>query len=311
MPLHMSINKLSCAVFTIVLLSIANDIQANCIAVVTTGGGHQFWQKVQAGARAAANEIETDVYVRGPIDELNFAGQNKLIHQLISRGCKGLVLAPNSNKHQETIDDLKRRGIPTVYIDRDAAGERISVIKTNNYNAGTLAAREMIKALNVRALQNTKVAVFRMQKNIPSTTAREQGFIDTARKAGIEVVADLYLGARVGEARENAFNYLSLNNDLAGIFTPNESTTIGTIRALARMPRPLDLIHIGFDGSKHIVEALKAHTLYGFILQRPFLMGFQGVLKVHSAMQGMMIPEFIETSAVFISRENIDSITVK
>jgi len=295
----------SCCTIIALCWALGTDIaSANCIAVITTGGGQQFWHKLKAGALAAGEQLHIPVHVRGPIDELNLAGQKQLIQQLLGKGCNGLVLAPNSDAHHSTINDLKLRGIPTVFIDRDAVGERISVIKTNNYAAGKMAAREMINALKGKG----KIAVLRSHQKISSTTDREQGFITTARAAGLKVIADQYLGVRVGEARTNAYHFLSVNKDLDGIFTPNESTTVGAIKALEHFQRNKRFVHIGFDASSTIIKAVQAGKLYGFMLQRPFEMSYQGVLQVHNAINGIKVPEVIDTGVVFINQYNIDAL---
>lgn len=130
---------------------------AQCIAVITAGGGQTFWRDVREGAVQAGKELEIKVYVRGAIDESNIQGQKHLINTLMRQGCQGLVLAPNAKERKKDVAQLKHQGIPTVtvYVDRDIGGDRISVIKTDNFAAGELAGREMVKALK------GKVAVFR------------------------------------------------------------------------------------------------------------------------------------------------------
>ncbi len=132
-------------------------------------------------------------------------------------------MAPNSEARKKDVKNLKVRGIPTVYIDRDIGGDRIGVIKTDNRIAGEIAAKEMVKALKGMGT----VAVLRMSKDVRSTTLREEGFIKVAKKAGLEVISDFYLGSSVGSARsqtkEILLKLLKIKG-MAGLFTPNEST---------------------------------------------------------------------------------------
>ena len=55
-----------------------------------------------------------------------------------------------------------------------------------------------------------------------------------------------------------------------------------------------------------MIEALKSQHIYGFIVQHPFQMGYQGVHTVYRAMHGKDIKQKVNTDVVFISRENIN-----
>ncbi len=274
---------------------------ANCIGVVTAGGGAGFWREVQQGAQQAAKDLNIKVIVRGPIDEINSKGQSSVIKSVIQWGCLGLVLAPNSADRKQDVKVLKQQGIPTVYIDRDVGGERVSVIKTQNYQAGILAGIKMAKALKGQG----RIALLRMSKDVITTTHRENGFIKGATEGGLEIVFDGYIGSTIGKARKNAKKLLSSLKDINGIFTPNESTTLPTIKVLQNLPQHVNALHIGFDAHDLIIESVLNKSMYGFITQKPFLMGYKGVVTAHKAMQGESVQRLINTETIFVSGENI------
>lgn len=127
---------------------IGTSASAQCIGVVTSGGG-AFWSEVISGSQQAAKEVGVRVYARGAIDDDNVKGQQHIINQAIhTEQCQGLLLAPNSDERLKEVELLKQQGIPTVYVDRDIGGARVSVVKTNNTHAGILAGLAMLKALN-------------------------------------------------------------------------------------------------------------------------------------------------------------------
>lgn len=285
----------------------SSAVTAECIGVVTAGGGQGFWGSVIKGANQAAKELNIRIYARGAIDEINTQGQRRIIDSAIKLGCTGLVLAPNSDQQKKVVRQLKEQGIPTVFIDRDIGGERISVIKTENFFAGEKAAREMARVLHGKG----KIALLRMDKNVVATTARENGFIKAATAAGLEIAVDQYIGTRIGEARNNAYQILKESAHIDGIFTPNESTSIAVIKVLEQLNKSGEIPHIGFDASKIMVAALKSHRIDGFIMQQPFQMGYLGVYTVHNALQGNVVEAEINTDAFFISRENINQAEIK
>jgi ribose transport system substrate-binding protein len=279
---------------------------SSCIAVMTVGGGH-FWNEVKKGALQAGKEIDVNIYHRAPIDEANVNGQKKAIRSAIQRGCNGFVIAPNTQEINKIATQFKKQNIPTVYIDRDYGGDRLSIISTNNYLAGKFAGEEMVKALKGKG----KVAIFRLSKEIVSTTAREEGFIKAVTIGGLEVVFEKYVGTRVGNAREHSLKILKKMNNIDGIFTPNETTTLGVLINLENLNKYNKIIHIGFDSHKRMIDSLKENNLYGFIVQNPFQMGYQGVHNVYKAMKGHKIDNTIDTKVIFINNDNINNPTIK
>ena len=294
-------------VFIGVFLFFGTIVEAECIGVVTAGGGKGFWGDVKKGARQAGKELGISVHVRGAVDESNVKAQRLIINYMMEKGCRGIVLAPNTEERKKDVAQLKAQGITTVYIDRDMGGERISVIKTNNSSAGELAGREMVKALKGKG----RVAVLRFNKDLTTTTSRENGFIKEAVKGGLEIVVDQYLGTTVGDARGKALKILKKVTNVDGIFTPNESTTMGTIASLKTLNMAGKVIHIGFDSSEFMIKALKSNHMYGFVVQRPFEMGYQGVHTVYQAMQGKSVRNKIDTGVIFVNRDNLSNTKIK
>lgn len=293
----------ACAVLT-ALWAAASLAQPPCVGVITAGGGQSYWQQVEQGARQAATELDIRLYARGPADEINVQAQEALIEWIVELGCRGLVLAPNSTDHLPTIERLRAQGIPTVFVDRDIGGARVSVIQTDNDRAGQMAGERMIAALGGRGT----VAVFRMDPSVRTTTQREDAFIRTVRAAGLDVVVDEYLGTRVGAVREKAYQLLSAYPRVDGVFTPNESTSLGTLAALNQRTSAHEPVHIGFDASPMLTNAMEAGQLYGLVVQSPYQMGYQGVHTVHRAMNRQTVAPYYPVPASFLTRADLKNL---
>lgn len=294
--------------FVISILSfMVSSAFAECIGVITAGGGKGFWGDISDGAKQAGKELGVTIYARGASDEANKEGQKQVIKVIMDEGCGGLVLAPNAKERNKDVADLKKKGIPTVYIDRDLGGDRVSVIKTNNFAAGELAGNEMVKALKGKG----RVALLRLSKDVVSTTARENGFMKAAVAGGLEIAIDTFLGTTIGKARSKAEKALSNTSNIQGIFTPNESTSTGVLVTLEKLNKQGSLVHIGFDSSKVMIDSLNNHHIYGFVVQRPFKMGYDGVNAVYKAMKGKNIKENIDTGVVFVNSNNIKQKSIK
>jgi len=289
--------------YVLIILCLAPllNLYTEDVAVITAGGGKFFWNEIIKGALQAGEDYNLTIYSRGPSDEQNYQSQNAAISTAIERGCKIILLAPTSKEQRVFIKDLKDKGYPTIFIDRDIGGDRVALIETDNYSAGVLAGKKMVKALNGKG----RVAILRMAKGLLSTTDREEGFKKTVTELGLEVVFDDYIGVDVGEGRKNSYDILEKLPEIDGVFTPNESTTISTIVSLRRLHREGDIVHIGFDTSDLIYRAIESKDIYGVIIQKPFDIGYNGVKEASKYLNGLTEIEGYKTGFDFINFINI------
>lgn len=280
---------------------------AECIGVVTAGGGEDFWQHIENGALQAGKDNNYKVIVRGPINETDFKNQALIIDQMVAVGCKALVLAPNNENHIEKVDLLAQQGIPVVLMDRDLGGSRISAIRTENVHAGRLAGKEMANRLK----EHGKVAVFRFEPKVSSTNDRESGFIEEIKNAGLEIILDEYIGTDITDASLKAYQLLTLHPEIDGLFTPNESTTLAAINMRRRLPQGDKIIHIGFDTHPVFIEEIGAGFLAAIVIQTPFHIGYMAVQHALDALKGHQPPEKLYTPSVLITQENIHTDKIK
>ncbi len=285
------------------LLSLAScGVFAECIGVVTAGGGVDFWEHISKGAKQAGKDLNYPVIVRGPVNEDDHVSQGLILDQMIEHGCNAIVLAPNDIKRFEQISALTRKQIPAVIIDRDLGNKHISSVKTDNVEAGKLAARKMIALLNGEG----KIAIFRFSPKVSSTSNREQGFLQEIAHSEIEIVMDEYLGTNLSEANEKAFTLLN-SQDLDGLFTPNELTTLAALHMRQRLTKPNNLKHIGFDHHKTFIEHIVSGHLNAIVIQNPFQIGYQGVALAYQKLSGADTQSHINTPAFLVDKQNLDS----
>ncbi|MHA7774437.1 substrate-binding domain-containing protein [Roseibium sp. M-1] len=286
----------------IFILSACLHAGASCIGVIPAGAEHLFWLEVIRGARTAAAEHKFQTYVRSPNTERNEAGQILIIEKALDEGCRGILVAPNTTDVTSKIPRLAETGTPVVYFDRDMGGSPASIIKTDNFEAGALAGRELVKRMN-----NTgRVAVLRMHIEVTSTTDREAGFLSAIQDSGLRVVHEQYIGATVEEAREYTSMMVHSGLGFDAIFTPNESTTLGTLLTLKQLKLAGKVHHVGFDFTPVLLAALRKGEISGLILQQPYKMGYVGTQILIEAMQGENVPKSIAIPAYYVDAANID-----
>lgn len=277
-----------------------------CVAVITAGTGHHFWRALEAGALQAGSELGVDIFFRVLYDETSVDAQEQILREALEKQCIGVVLASNSPEHRKTLDLFRQKNLPIVLIDRSMAlGTVYAQVMTNNYRAGQQAAREMIARLRGEGA----VTVLRLKPGVASTDAREQGFLDEINKSSLKLLPPAYLGSGIVEIRHNADLYLQQHiAELDGLFTPNESTTLGVMAEIKRKGQKKRLIHIGFDYNRYLIQGLESGDIDGLLLQQPHAIGFQGVKLVMEAHEGKLSPhDAIYTPVFYLTAENMHS----
>src|SRR6185295_16806293 len=156
-----------------------------------------------------------------------------------------------------------------------------------------LAADEMARLLGGKG----KVLLLRYQEGVASTEAREQGFVEKIKTySGIELISsDQHAGATRDTAKTAAENLLNrYGNQIQGIFTPNESSTSGTLLALEDLNRAGKITFIGFDTSDSFITAMREKKLQGIIVQNPFRMGELGVKTMVDHLLGKPVEKKVD-----------------
>ena len=282
------------------------------IAVIPKGTTHVFWKSVHAGALKAAQELDVEILWKGPLKEDDREEQIKVVEDLITRGVNGMILAPLDDVAlRGPVRDAVNNGIPVVVIDSDLKSEDYtSFVATDNYVGGKSGGEHLAKLLEGKG----KIVLLRYAEGSASTMNREQGFLDAIKEyPDIELVsANQYGGATTESAYKASENLLAPLKDadgkltIDGIFTPNESTTFGMLRALQDGGMAGEVIFVGFDSSEKLVQALSDGEINGLVLQDPFNMGYLGVKAMVAHLKSEPVEKRIDTGSKLISKENMD-----
>jgi ribose transport system substrate-binding protein len=293
------------------------------IAVIPKGTTHDFWKSIHAGAVAAARDRgDTEVLWDGPAKEDLRHEQQQIVERFTSEHVGAIVLAP-SDRHTLVgpVERAMSAGIPVVIMDSgldlpESARTNpnyLGYVATDNRQGGVEAARRVIELL--KGKEHPKVLLIRYQTGSESTEQREAGFRSTIRAVpSIEFIESTdEAGATVDSAQRVAERLLSDHKKLDAIFTPNESSSVGTLRALEVLGRVGEVKLVGFDAGEILVQALGAGKLHGLVLQDPFGMGYQSVMRAAEHLEGK--PPSAEktkyTTLKVATRENMEDPVIK
>jgi len=283
------------------------------IAGVPKGTTDEYWKSANAGMVKAQREfaeqsVKVDIMWKGPIREDDREQQIQVIENFVARRVSAIVLAPlDGTALVPSVELATRAKIPVILIDSTLDKDvYVSEASTDNYQGGVIAARRLGELLGGKG----KVIVVRVVPGSTSVEARVNGFLDTIKEfPEIEVISsDQYAGPSRDTAYRTAQNLINrYGHQIDGIFTPNNSSTSGTLLALADVGRSSGKVkHVGFDTDKQSVAALRAGDLQGLIVQDPLNMGYVAVKTAVAKLRGEEVPKLIDTGCTLITAENMD-----
>lgn len=282
------------------------------IAAIPKATGGDFWETVESGARKAAQELDVDLRWEGTVTETEIAEQTKIIENMINLGVDAIAIAPLNNQAQrKPVQSAVDNGIPVVVFDSGVDGNaHSSFVATDNVYGGSLGAAFMLERLSPKS----KIVVFRYVQGTASTNKRSEGFIEAARKAGHEIVADPFSESGTLEGSKsvvaNTFERFIKNGKLAidGIFAANLTTTLGVSSALDDLKDSgiqIDLTFVGFDSSKKLVDELQAGKIDALVVQNPERMGYLAVKTAFSVANGETVPAHIDTGVEVVTADRL------
>jgi ribose transport system substrate-binding protein len=205
------------------------------VMVIPKGTTHEFWMTIHAGALKAAEDLgNVEVIWQGPEKEDDRVQQIQLVQSAVAAGVDGIVLAPlDARALVQPVEAAVAKGISVVVIDSGLeSGKPVSYVSTDNYHGGVLAAQRLGALLKGEG----KIILLRYAVGSESTEQREKGFTETMASEfpKITFLTDSeYAGPTSDTAQQKAQSLVSrYRGQVEGIFCPNETSTVGMMRAL-------------------------------------------------------------------------------
>jgi len=278
------------------------------IAVIPMGTTHEFWKAIHAGAVTAARELGgTEIIWKGPLREDDRDEQIQIVETFIAAKVDAIVLSPMDDRALvRPVSEAERYGIPTVLVNSVLQGSHhISFVSTENYRGGVLGADAIGKILGGVG----KLILVRVNEADATVRQREEGFLATIweKFPGIEILSDnQYAGVTTETAYRTCENLLNRFGDVDAIFTPNESSTFGCLRALQDRGLAGKVVLVGFDSTDKLIDALERREISGLVLQDPFLMGYEGVKTAVAYLRGEFYEKVIDTGVTLATPDTMN-----
>jgi len=283
------------------------------IAVIPQGSTYEYWKSIHAGAAKAVVDLvgqgtKVNIIWKGPLREGDREEQARIVEGFVAQGVSGIVLVPlDSHALVRPVEEAAAAGIPTLIVDSALDSTKIvSYVATDNNQGGVIAADRMGALLKGQG----KVLLLRFEEGVASTHAREEGFVQELRTRfpRIELISsNQFAGPTRETARQTSENLLTrYGGQLQGVFTPNESSTVGMLLALQDINQAGKVAFLGFDLSDTFITALGNGQLQGVVVQNPFRMGELGVKMMVEHLEGMPVEPRVDTGVLMVTPENLN-----
>ena len=273
------------------------------IAVIPKGNAHLFWQSVHAGAVSTSRETGVEIIWNGPASETDYTGQLKVVDAMINRRVDAICLAPIDSKAMVgVVERATAASIPVIIFDSGIDTDKfIAQVATDNYHAGEMGPNLLAKIIGGKG----KVAILANMPGSASTVAREAGFEDSMKKnyPGIQIVEKQFGNAEVATSLTKAENILTAHPDLDGVFSSNESSSMGFAQALR--DRKTKIKMVGFDWSPSLLDDVKNGVIAALVVQNPFKMGQEAVRLAVDKLDGKPIEKMNALAPKLIDKDNL------
>ena len=273
------------------------------VPIVSKGFQHQFWLAVRAGAEAKAEELGMEVNFIGPENESQVDKQMEMLQAEYDKDPDAVCFAAlDSVAAIPLLEQMQADGIPVIAFDSGVDSDiPITTAATDNVAAAALAAEKMFEAIG----EGAQVGVIVHDQTSRTGIDRTEGFIAKAEELGLEIVGPDFGGGDQLKSTDLAKAMIQGNPDIAGFFGGNEGSAIGVINAVNELDRD-DITVIGYDSGQFQIDAINDGTMLGAVQQNPVGIGAKCVEAAAMALQGMEVPEMIDTGFLWADAETID-----
>jgi len=216
--------------------------QTNTIALVLPSIWHPFFSSIAFYVEQIAEKTGYHVFLCNSNN--NIETEVNYIEMLRKNKVDGIIAITYSD-----IDSYVEGGLPFVSIDRHF-NEDISIVSSDNYGGGRLAAKTLIE-------KGSKNLLFVGSHNIVSneTMRRREGFESYCKEKNVECqIIDLL--EPHNDFRKELKRAMQIYPDIDGIFAINDFVALDIIEILSSLGKEVltDYQLIGFDGVKMSLE---------------------------------------------------------
>ena len=269
--------------------------------------GAPYWNMVDEGINAAADELGISVNIVGP-SAVDVNKQIEYFESAVAAQVDGIItMSLVATSFEPVINDAMSKGIPVILLDSDAANsDRIAFYGSNNFNCGASLAERIIEDMGTEF--SYAILTFDL--------AAENG---NERIDGLHSVLDQYEGIKY-----------------VGVEVSNDDMVIGaekTVSLLQSTPDGIDVMigigskdtpcicmgledlsmagkvkAYGFDNLDQTLDYIRKGVCTAVVEQKPYNMGYMSVKALYDVVVNEKYPEeeVNDTGLTILDQSNVD-----
>ncbi len=286
------------------MASTLGDVEASKdyrIAVILKALTNQYWQGIEKGANAAAEDLGVDVDVQAATSETAQTEQLTIAQTLTGQNFDAYVVAPESTSNlTPALRQMESQGAPIVNVDDARIGATVYVGPDHELD-GQQSAAEFAKLFP----QGGKVAQVEGQAGSSAAILRIKGFKEGVAKAGnLDLVASVPGDWDADKSFAAAQSIIQQHPDVKAIYANNDTMAIGVAKAVQASGK--DIAVIGTDGVPEAVDAVRKGTLTATVSPLPYWEGYWAVEAAVRLLEGQEIAPWVVAPAQLILKDNVD-----
>lgn len=274
--------------------------------VITKSNSSPYWLAVNAGAEAAAHKLgNVKITAEAPPGQTDLAQQISMVNNAVTSGADGILLAAQQAKPlSRPVADAEQKGVPVVTVDSGVSPNTAdSYIATDNVAAAAALADVGAKANHGAGAY----AIVTMDLTSVTGRSRFKGFraemkskFPAYKYKGVQIAHD-----NVGKGRSQAAAYLESDPDINLIYGEDDLAAVSIAQAVKAAGKEKSVFVAGFDVDAGALALIKEHAIDASIVQMPYKMGYQGVLRLVAIKNGKSVPKSTPTAFFILTPQNV------
>ena len=270
---------------------------------------NDFWIGVRRGIVYAKNELEAlgaEIRFCG-YPNWNVVTMKEDFDTMMREGFDGFLCPGFMARHEDLMETAKNAGKKVFVFNCDSMDPSVrhAVFEPDTYMSGTLAAKEMVKALN----NNGSVIVLAGEMNVSTNKTRCESFVNYIEKSTKLKVAEVVAIENLGEENSysSALEAIKKYPDAKGMYITT-GTPLGAARAIEDSGKRIKLV--SFDHSKAIFDYIRKGIIYAAIGQDPFGQGYDPIVYMYNELLTgkKLVSENMKCRLNVVDSNNVDSL---
>ena len=278
-----------------------SDTQSRVFGATYMTRNNPFFEVLHEGIKEVVEANGDILIARDP--QQNQERQNQQIEDMINEGIEILFLNPVDWEDVEpALEACREANVPVINVDTAVKNTQgiISIIETDNYQAGVECAIDMMKRVS-----SAQIVVIDnpIQQSIMN---RIQGFTDTIE--GNDKYEIIYQEKGDGEIEISAEvmrEFLRTGVKFNVVLGGNDPTALGILAALQQHKEDSGVLIYGIDGSPDFKAMIELGYVTGTSTQSPASIGRLAAQTAYKYLDGEEVDKHIKLPSNIITKENL------